>query len=159
MDSAYAQWTSSYHTGLELIDLQNNQLYQCFEELLRLLAQADQQQQPLSIDPVRALLTRLGNYAQTQHVLEEMLLEQAAYPKLAQHRAEHIAFKAKLSQFDRALTQGHSPQAVARSLHAELNHWMQSHLATHDQACIPYLKQVSGLTWLKRLWLWTKAAV
>jgi hemerythrin-like metal-binding protein len=124
-------WTPTLSTGNEVLDEQHKALF-------RWLAELDS-----AATDARTLfgayaITRLKNYTRSHFAAEEALMKASGYPGLAEHIAEHEAFRARLAELHL--------QSISEDISAEtvnfLTDWLTNHIAKSDMAYAPYLKKV-----------------
>ena len=81
-------------------------------------------------------ITRLKQYVREHFDAEEALMACADYPNLAEHVAEHLAFRVKLGELQlKSIGQDVSMDTVAL-----LRDWLTNHIARTDMEYVPYLK-------------------
>ena len=123
------EWTPKLSTGVALLDEHHKGLFRWVAELES--AAADQR----TLFGVYAL-TRLKHYVREHFAAEEALMRAADYPKLAEHMAEHAAFRARLGDFlVKSIAQDISAETIAF-----LQNWLTNHIAKTDMAYVPWLK-------------------
>jgi len=122
---ALLTWDSSYSVKVAELDGQHQKLF----SLINALYDA------MRVGKGRAILgqivTELGDYTQTHFQAEEALMEQANYPALDGHRAEHRRFIAQVSQYKKDLEAG-TGNAVAVA--EFLKDWLTKHIRRLDQS-------------------------
>ena len=124
------QWTQNLSTSVAVLDEQHKAIFQWLAELEN--ASADQR----TLFGVY-VLARLKHYIREHFATEEAMMEAVGYPDLAQHHAEHVAFRAKVEELQlRSIGEDVSAETVGF-----LNHWLVNHIAKTDMAYVPYLKR------------------
>jgi len=128
---ALLTWDSSYSVKVAELDDHHQKLF----SLINALYDA------MRVGKGRAVLgqivTELGDYTQTHFQAEEALMEQANYPALDGHRAEHRRFIAQVSQFKKDLEAGTGGNAVAVA--EFLKDWLTKHIKRLDQSYSAHL--------------------
>jgi hemerythrin len=124
------KWTPALATGEEAIDAQHRELFRCL---------ADLQQAATEGRTLYAVytLTRLKHYVRDHFAVEEALLRDCKYPKLAVHRKEHRVFQKSVDEFQvKCINADVTPEMVVF-----LTDWLTQHIAGSDLDYVPYLKQ------------------
>jgi len=119
------QWTQTYSVNISALDRQHQRLFETVNELSEALQNG---QGNSVVDPV---LNKLVDYALTHFQSEEVLMEEYRFPGLASHRAEHEAFRNKISAF----LEDHkaSKSGVPVSLMLFLQNWLKQHVLKTDK--------------------------
>jgi hemerythrin len=124
------EWTPALSTGIPLLDEHHKAIFRWLAELESAAAEE------------RTLfgayaITRLKQYVKVHFAAEESLMLAAGYPQLAEHSAEHSAFRARLGDLHlRSISEDVSSATVAL-----LHDWLIHHITGTDMAYVPYLKQ------------------
>jgi hemerythrin len=124
------QWTEALSTGVPLLDEHHKAIFQWLAEL-----------ESAAVEERRLFgayaVTRLTHYVREHFTAEEALMKSAGYPGLADHLAEHAAFRAKLKELQlKSVGQDISQEAVEF-----LSDWLRDHIAHVDMAYVPYLNR------------------
>jgi hemerythrin len=128
--SAMIEWTPALSTSVALLDEQHKELFQWLAELQ---SAADDERTLFGVYS----LTRLKHYTRAHFVAEEALMKAAEYPGLAEHAAEHAAFRRRLDELQlRSIGQDISTDTVEF-----LTNWLTTHITKTDMAYVPYLKK------------------
>jgi HAD superfamily hydrolase (TIGR01509 family) len=135
---AHIQWKDRYNINFREIDAQHHGLLDLLNELIDLM---DGRRKP---DQVEHLFQALGDYALTHFSSEERYMQAAGYPKLAQHRQEHVAFVARVAELSQAFDP-RNRQVVEVTLDF-LKHWYLNHITKSDQDYVPFLKKALPTT-------------
>jgi hemerythrin len=127
------EWKDAYNVNLTSVDSQHKKLFRLAGDLHRaMLAGA-----------VKAGLFRLLEdhlqYTVVHFAYEERLMEQAGYPELATHRAEHEDLARRVREFQKDFEEGRIATGI--TLLQFLKEWLQKHLIESDQKYVPYLKR------------------
>jgi hemerythrin len=80
---------------------------------------------------IQKVVKDLADYTQFHFSAEEKLLEQAHYPDLGAHRAQHRAFVKKVGQFEQDLKATTTGQAIA--VVTFLKDWLTNHIMQADR--------------------------
>lgn len=122
------EWTDALSTGNALLDEHHREIFRWIAELESAAAEN------------RTLfgvyvITRLNRYVREHFKVEEALMRQAGYPKLAEHIAEHEAFRHRIGEMH--------VHSIAREIPKEtvdyLNGWLKNHIARTDMEYVPFL--------------------
>ncbi len=124
------EWTSTLSTGVPLLDEHHQGL---FKGLAELESAALEQRTLFGV----YALTRLKHYVRDHFAAEEAMLKAAAYPQLAEHMAEHAAFRARLGD----LLVKSIGQDISTDTIAFLADWLVNHIGKTDMAYVPYLNK------------------
>jgi hemerythrin len=117
------KWTNDLATGVAEIDEQHRSLFDWLGQLE--CAAADQRAMTAAY-----CLTRLGQYTRSHFDAEEALMAGCAYPGLANHRAEHDAFREQLRELQAAsLNRDITGDAIEL-----LRSWLVTHIMVSDMA-------------------------
>jgi hemerythrin len=130
---AHIQWKDRYNINFREIDAQHRGLLDLINELGDLM---DGGSHPKD---VARIFLALGDYAQTHFSSEERYMQAANYPKLAQHRQEHVTFVNRVKELSRDYNPGDIRQVEETS--AFLRDWYLGHITKIDQEYVPYLKR------------------
>lgn len=128
------RWTEDLAVGVAQIDDQHRSLY---EQIAALHADM----RAYHLQGVGATLEFLQRYVLDHFATEERLMEAAAYPRLAQHRALHEAFVQEFLRHREACS-GSPPRASAVLELAEwLGTWLRQHVRGTDKEMGRYLRE------------------
>lgn len=121
-------------TGVDEIDAQHRELFQRIGQLL------DASRHRRSRDEVVRLLEFLGGYVVDHFAAEERTMEEAGYPKLEGHRAEHRQFVKELEILRHELkSEGPSNLFVIR-VGNRVTEWLREHIYRTDRTLGEWLK-------------------
>ncbi len=112
-------------TGVAEIDTQHKQLVDLLNGLNYAMKRGE------GTRMLGQLLHGLGNYILLHFSLEERYMKATQYPKLEQHRAEHLKFARRILEFDRGFKQGNVLLTVEVTRY--LRDWVHEHIAGCDQ--------------------------
>lgn len=133
------RWDDSFTVGIPLLDDQHQQILGLLDDLLA------RSSLDLSCHAASKPLTRLRVYAERHFEAEERILEHAGYPGLAEHMAEHNAYREKVAQLCLDSMAGKAalqPQALQLLRGWWIDHILltdakyTAHLASHAEAPI-----------------------
>lgn len=125
------EWTPDLATGNALLDEQHRAI---FEWLAELQSAASEERTLFGAYAI----TRLKNFTRTHFAAEEALMKEAGYPGLAEHIAEHEAFRARLAEIHlKSIGEDVSPETVRF-----LTDWLTHHIVETDMAYVPSLKKL-----------------
>lgn len=125
------EWTPDLATGNTVLDEQHKAI---FEWLAELQSAASEQRTLFGAYAI----TRLKNFTKTHFAAEEALMKEAGYPRLAEHIAEHEAFRARLAEIHlRSIGNDISPETVRY-----LTDWLTHHIVETDMAYVPSIKKL-----------------
>jgi hemerythrin len=125
------RWTEEYSVHISVLDEQHRRLINTVNQLDQALRSAE------GSSVVDSVLAQLVNYAGEHFATEESLMQQHSYPALSIHRAQHEAFREKLTGFLQAHQAG--KPCVPVSLMLYMKEWLRKHLTTSDQLYSAYL--------------------
>ena len=126
-------WTPAIAIGIESIDEQHRQLFDCLQQL----QEAAEEQR--AIYAVYAI-NRLQAYAREHFEEEEGLMRRAGYPDLGPHAAEHQAFRSRLRELaNRAVFEDVSVDTVEF-----LRGWLTHHVSEVDPRYVPWVRPRSA---------------
>ena len=128
---ALVEWQDCYSVGNERLDQQHQ----------RLVALINQLGEAMDTGSERAVLMKILNslagYTKTHFAEEERLLEERAYPELADHRVEHATLNRQLADFYRDFYMTSRPQTA--EVMAFLQGWLYGHILEKDKSYSPYV--------------------
>ncbi len=130
---AHIQWKDRYNINFREIDAQHHGLLDLLNELLDLM---DGGRHP---EDVTRIFVALSDYAQTHFSSEERYMQAASYPKLAQHRQEHVVFVDRVKELSRDYDPGDVRQVEETTTF--LRDWYLTHITKSDQDYLPFLKR------------------
>jgi hemerythrin-like metal-binding protein len=129
-------WTPGMSVGVPALDAQHREL---FTRLNRLVAAIRAGRGSADVAPVLAFL---DDYTREHFADEERVMEQAGYPALAEHRAQHAGFCAELARLrERLAVPGADRQELAGHLHLHLRDWLVRHIIGADRAYAAHLEK------------------
>ncbi len=120
-------WSPSYEIGVLEIDAQHRTL---FERAAR-FAEAVEAREPY--DRLEDLFTYLARYAVEHFEAEERLMQGMNYPLLAEHAAEHHAFKTRLLSLIPQWDSEGASRAMLLAMLGFLDTWLRDHITRADK--------------------------
>lgn len=125
------EWTPDLATGNLVLDEQHKAI---FVWLAELQSAASEQRTLFGAYAI----TRLKNFTKTHFAAEEALMKEAGFAGLAEHIAEHEAFRARLAEIHlRSIGNDISPETVRY-----LTDWLTHHIVETDMAYVPSIKKL-----------------
>ena len=126
------EWNDAYSVNLTTVDSQHKRLFRMAADLHRaMLAGAVQAS-------LFQLLEDLVQYTEVHFAYEERLMQQAGYPELAAHKAQHEYLARRVREFLKDFEEGRIATGI--TLLQFLKEWMQHHIMESDHKYAPYLK-------------------
>lgn len=122
-------WTEAYSVGVESIDAQHRRLFEIAARLDEAIAQFRSQR------VMKSIMAELIAYVDEHFAFEEMMLEQAGYPDLERHRAQHRRLLRRVEHFRNELCREH--HRVGPDVGRFLQSWLANHILEDDKAYIP----------------------
>ncbi|MBL8486547.1 MAG: hemerythrin family protein [Rhodocyclaceae bacterium] len=127
------EWTDALSTGNALLDEHHREIFRWIAELE---SAATENRTLFGV----YVITRLNRYVREHFKVEEALMRQAGYPKLAEHIAEHEAFRHRIGEMH--------VHSIAREIPKEtvdyLNGWLTNHIARTDMEYVPFLAKLGN---------------
>jgi hemerythrin len=121
-------------TGIDAIDDQHRELFARVGQLV------EASRHHRSREEVVRLLEYLGGYAVDHFAAEERIMEEAGYPRLGGHRAEHLQFVKELGILRHELkSEGPSNLFVIR-VGNRITEWLREHVYRTDRILADWLK-------------------
>jgi hemerythrin-like metal-binding protein len=128
-------WSPSFEIGVPEIDAQHRTL---FERAGRFAA-AVQAGEPY--DRMEELFLYLARYAVEHFEAEEHFMRGINYPHLAEHAAEHRAFKLRLRSLVPQWDSEGASRAMLLALLGFLDSWIANHITVSDQRIGEHLRR------------------
>lgn len=125
------EWTPALSTGVALLDEQHKEIFQWLAELQS--AASDER----TLFGVYSL-TRLKHYTRSHFAAEEALMQASGFPDLAEHAAEHAAFRARLDE----LLLKSIGDDISQETVDFMTAWLTNHITRTDMAYVPHLKRL-----------------
>ena len=128
-------WDNAYSVGFEPIDDQHKELVKMVNELFEGCKQGG----PAAAKAFLQTVNRAAVYAREHFSNEDKYMEQAAFPKLREHRKEHDDFLNTVMQLIQDFkAEKIEPVELARFL----KKWLLTHIAESDKQYAPYLSKL-----------------
>ena len=129
------RWTQQYALGIDDIDRQHRELFRRMNQLEEQLCEDDCKE--LVDDTLHFLLV----YVNVHFHDEEKLMEQVAYPRVAEHRDEHGAFVERIQ----AMVAEERSHYNADDLRRVVIAWIGQHILQEDMAFRNYFEKQKSL--------------
>lgn len=130
-------WTPSLRIGHDKIDEQHVELFGLFDALVEGSVKGEAK------ETLIVLHDRLKEYAEVHFRDEEALMQQANYPKFAQHKRAHDTFRNRLAEIRQQIsTQGPTLMVLIETNKALVS-WLVNHVKEVDQLFGQYLSERS----------------
>ena len=134
-------WNNSFSVGIEQIDDQHKDLFNCIADLEKSVANPDEKQRWNSI---HYSIMKLQDYVRIHFSVEECLMEVLGYPGRAAHIREHNKFVKVVSDLERrSITQNN---ITANEIVEFLRDWLVNHIAVTDQDYSRYFAKAMNNT-------------
>jgi hemerythrin len=133
---AFLEWLDDWYLGIQEIDRQHLEM----AELLNKIVYATEHTlQPSQTDEAAMpLLMQLLEKTRRHFKVEEAVMRENDYPKLAEHHRDHVLLLAELQGFIRELEEGKRVFSVASM--TSLKHWLINHVVESDLDFARYLQ-------------------
>lgn len=132
----YLTWDSSLSIGINGIDNQHKDLFNCIEQLLTSI-ENDQ-----SNDEVIKTLNFLEEYVVKHFNEEEEIQIKTNYPLLDMQHIQHENFKSELKEFRRVFSTHGISTILALNIHQSLVDWFRNHIMTLDKDLGDFLIEI-----------------
>lgn len=131
-------WDPTLKTGIPEIDAQHEELFRRLDALLQAIRGGR------SRDEVGRTLAFLEDYVSHHFAAEEGQMQARAYPGLADHRAEHEAFRADLRALEAEFLRDGASASLIIRVNTQLTGWLRSHIYRTDRALAAFLTGAAG---------------
>jgi hemerythrin len=130
---ALIKWNDNLSVNVTEMDKQHQKLIVMINEL------NDAMRQGKGKEALGKIVNGLISYVGTHFKTEEKYFDQFAYPEANNHKKEHLAFAAKVSQFKDGFAQG----KIGLSLEVMnfLSDWLRSHIKGVDKKYGPFFNE------------------
>lgn len=124
------EWDADYRTGIEAIDGEHLVLFSLINQIEINVNNGK------GGECVNDVVSALLSYVQFHFQNERGLMEQAGYPRLAEHLREHDLF------VERVMAIGAKPDQLARALHLRqfILDWLLAHIMGSDAAFAQFME-------------------
>lgn len=133
-------WKNTFAVGIQEIDEEHQQLFECLDTIMLSL------NTPASKAQAAEALERLDLYTRTHFRVEEALMRLFDYPDIDAHKREHAAFVAKLAELRARIVD----EDVSKAIAAFLTNWLVEHIKRADTAYVAYFRERSKLALLSK---------
>ena len=120
--------------GIPEIDEQHQELFRRLDALHEAIRSGR------SREEVGRTLAFLRGYAVEHFGAEEALMIQRAYPGLADHRAEHVAFVGEIAALETEYQRDGPTASLVIRVNIQLTGWLRSHIYRTDKALAAFLR-------------------
>ena len=134
---AFMQWSEMLAIDGGPIDGQHHGLVDAINALHEAVAQSRE------AEVVGSTLATLEGYSERHFNEEETMLEEAAYPRLEQHRRQHQQFIDQVQAFRTQLSGGGA--GLGHGMAQFLGSWLVNHIMVSDKAYVAFLRSSSKL--------------
>lgn len=125
----------SLETGNELIDQQHKELIDRVNKLVESCAKGTEKRTAIQT------LNFLLDYTVFHFEAEEKLQEEAGYPNLEGHKAQHQAFIKAVHELMEMLEEEEGPtDAFVAAVNKNITEWLLNHIQVQDKAVAAYVK-------------------
>lgn len=127
-------WTDDLTLGIDEIDREHRALMEIVNEILVACDSG------LDTGMLVALFAQLRKATLAHFAREERMLEDTRYPRLAQHRQEHLDLVEQLDRIGDQAVREVARGAVGDATVIFLRHWLTSHIVGPDRGYSGYVK-------------------
>ncbi|MDD3573835.1 bacteriohemerythrin [Methanospirillum sp.] len=131
---AFIVWDEVYETDIRSIDEQHKHLVSLLNRMLEALSQKKGKEEVLYV------IEEMNQFARCHFLAEELLMEKAGYPDLAEHRLFHDAFSSKVDDFLFKYRQ--NDESLSAEVTIFLTNWLNEHLSSIDSRYIQSIKSL-----------------
>ena len=128
---AIIAWNPAYSVKVAEIDKQHQELVKMLNELFEAMSKGKGQ------DVLKPILTKMANYTVTHFGYEEKLMGQHQYPESPDHKAQHVAFIAKVTELMNKVKSGNT--MITMEVGNFLKEWLVKHIGGTDKKFGAYL--------------------
>ncbi|GEM_PF-170911 len=126
-----APWSERYETGIGILDLQHQELFEFIETL------AASFREGAATQKIRLALKFLASYTVNHFKTEEAFMKEMGYPSFMAHVAEHSQLFAKVRHFQTSLMEG---EAITMEVAAFLTDWFHHHIEDMDMDYVRFAR-------------------
>lgn len=126
------EWNDTYRVNVANVDSQHQNLFRMASELHRAMLAGTVKSK------LYQLLGNLVQYTLVHFAYEERLMEEAGYPGLVAHKAEHEDLTRRVREFQKDFEEGRIATGI--TLLQFLKEWLQKHIMESDHKYGTYLK-------------------
>lgn len=128
------EWNPIYEVGYPELDAEHRSLF----EVLGTLSQ-----EPCEIALIDAQIRVLEHYVAAHFDREELLMAEARYPFLAEHRRQHEEFRDTVAGLRARWKQG-DPASIRQDVIEELSAWLSYHIIDSDHGYKGWISMEKG---------------
>jgi hemerythrin len=127
---ALIQWTNALSVDVAEVDKQHQKLIQMINDLNEAM------QSGKGKEAVGKIIGGLIDYTQTHFKYEENIFDKYSYPDTPAHKAKHVEFVNKISEFNNGLKQGQLSLSI--KIMDYLSDWLKNHIMKIDKQYTPF---------------------
>jgi hemerythrin len=127
-------WDSSYSIGIREIDVQHQNLFAKFKDLMSAMMEGKGKLE------VAATLNFVNSYVEEHFSDEERIQLKYGYNKYNEQKAQHDAFRARMKEFGEKYDRDGATLSVVTGVQKEMSQWWKTHITTLDKDLGVYLK-------------------
>jgi hemerythrin len=148
--NTFVTWTDALSVGIDAIDAQHRVLVDLVNEM------HDAMVRNYGNQVVDDILTRLAEYARIHFALEEGLMRMQGYPRLEEHKQEHLDLISRLNDLRARFDSGNTK--LSMELMDLLKFWLTTHIMESDQHYARFFVESGALSsqaqrsWIFRIW-------
>ena len=132
----YLTWNCSLNIGIDSIDNQHKELFDCLEKLLTAIEDGK------SNDEVIKTLDFLEEYVIKHFNEEEEIQNKTNYPLLDIQHIQHEDFKSDLKEFRRVFETHGGSTVLALNIQESLVNWLKNHIMNLDKDLGDFLIEI-----------------
>jgi hemerythrin-like metal-binding protein len=129
---AVIKWRDSYNTGIDQFDKEHHKILELID--IMFMAIRDKSDKEIT----RKACNDVLSYTQYHFANEEQAMQEANYPELEEHIAEHVRLKNEAVRFQ-TIIDTNFPEGV-NDFYRFLREWLVNHIEGCDMKYGPYLK-------------------
>lgn len=119
-------WTPALSVGVAEIDEQHQEIFRRADDMLSAMKQGRGR------DEVVRLVEFLGKYVASHFAAEERKMVASRYPGLAEQKAQHDAFSAKMREFSASIRGDATSTEAVIAVHRHVCDWLREHIQKLD---------------------------
>ncbi|WP_136809107.1 bacteriohemerythrin [Desulfosediminicola flagellatus] len=122
---AVIKWRDSYNTGVEQFDTEHHKIVDLIEVLFLAVRNRNDSE-------VEKAINELIGYTEKHFAAEELMMENAGFPELEQHKKEHVRLARQAKDFQE-IQHGEMSYAQVREFYHFLREWLVDHIVGCDK--------------------------
>lgn len=130
---AFVNWTDAYLVGVDRCDKEHQRLFGLINELFDCVKLRSPE------SDILRLFDELVGYTVEHFFAEEKMMKAMGYPQLAQHVAEHEAFKAEVIDLVNDYKSGN--QEILLHILRRLSIWLSDHIGLVDKGYTKFIAE------------------